>query len=85
MISLNEGSQAVSDSIFGENGALTYLYLYEYAVGKLRARRSGPQTAHFFHAGDNLDSVAVTRNDTMVENYKYAYGSQNRPVRMDHL
>jgi hypothetical protein len=85
VMSLNDKFQAVSDSIYGEDGALAYLHLFEYSGGKLNVRRSGPYSARFFYVGDNLDSVSETRNDTVLERFSYGYDSQDRPIRIDHF
>lgn len=85
VVSLNGKFQAVSDSIFGENGALDYIELYEYSGEKLSARRGGSDLARFFYDGEELDSVLVTRSDTVSARYRYAYDSQARPIEIDHF
>lgn len=85
VVSLNEKSQIVSDSSFGENGALAYLSRYEYLDGKLSMQRNGSELSRFFYDGEKLDSVSVTRNDTVLEIYGYTYDTQARPSLIDHF
>jgi hypothetical protein len=85
VVSLNEKFQIVSDSSYGEDGALAYLSRYEYWDGKLSIQRDGSELSRFFYDGENLDSVSVTRNDTVLEIYGYAYDTQARPILIDHF
>lgn len=82
---LGPDNRIVADSSAGSDGRPISVGRYEYKDGKLMSYLSSSQDVQFFYRGQNPDSIAYKKGDTLVEYYTYAYDAKGVLIRSDHF